>query len=241
MAQLPCGGARATASLVFKGPTNPSEYSLVLRQRDVKASWTVTLNDSRIGELIQDERDMLRVLAVQPGLLRGGLNRLEITVMPGSVSDDIEIRDVHIEDTSPAELQRQSVVDIAVRGENGAVACANHSCGQDRFIYSGPRLPDRSARGCSDRYRLYRRRPNEHRSSSRRLPSLCVARVRVQRSIGPRSGCAGAAFLRPTENPARSNDERICQLRYTRAHTRAVRSWGCKCRRTSPYSRGRRS
>jgi hypothetical protein len=92
---------------------------LLLRQRDVKASWTVTLNDSALGKLLQDERDMLRILAVPPGALRAGSNRLQITAKPGNFSDDIEVCDLRIEDVSPADLQRQSIIDITVSGERG--------------------------------------------------------------------------------------------------------------------------
>jgi hypothetical protein len=118
---FPVGAQGPAIELTFAGRENAHEYSLVLRQRDVKASWTTTLNDVAIGALIADERDMLRILAVPPGVLRTGLNRLRITGKPGGFSDDIEIRDLRIEDVSPADLQRQSTIDISVTGESRPV------------------------------------------------------------------------------------------------------------------------
>lgn len=118
---FPADSPGPTISLTFESHQNVREYSLVLRQRDVKASWTVTLNDAVIGALLEDERDMLRTLAVPPGLLRAGSNRLRITGKPGRFSDDIEIRDLRIEDVPPSELQRQSTIDVAVTGESSSM------------------------------------------------------------------------------------------------------------------------
>jgi hypothetical protein len=115
------GAQGPTVELAFEARENAHEYSLVLRQRDVKASWPVTLNDVALGSLIEDERDMLRILAVPPGVLRTGLNHLRIASKPGAFSDDIEIRDLRVEDISPAELQQQSAIDISVTGEGGSL------------------------------------------------------------------------------------------------------------------------
>src|SRR5688500_6254435 len=61
---FPARSDGAAASLSFKSNANTGEVTLLLRQRDVKSSWTVTLNDSPLGILLEDERDMVRMLAV---------------------------------------------------------------------------------------------------------------------------------------------------------------------------------
>jgi hypothetical protein len=106
-------------SVTFDARENATEYSLLLRQRDVKAAWIVTLNGSELGQLIQDERDMLRVLAIPARTLRSGSNRLEITSKPANFSDDVEIRDLRMESVPVADLQRQATIDVAVLCDQG--------------------------------------------------------------------------------------------------------------------------
>lgn len=111
--------ATGASTLTFNHSGNARDYSLLLRQRDVKASWSLKLNDRELGSLIQDERDMLLVLPIPAGTLKSGPNTVQITGQPGRFPDDIELRDLRIEDLSPHELQQQARVNIAVTGESG--------------------------------------------------------------------------------------------------------------------------
>ena len=63
----------------FAGEKNDAEWSLRLRQRDVKQAWRVRLNDRDLGPLVQDENEMVVYLPVPPGVVRDGENGLWAT------------------------------------------------------------------------------------------------------------------------------------------------------------------
>src|SRR4051812_9693653 len=95
---FPATSMGRTTTIQFKSQPNPTEYSLILRQRDVKnRTWMVSLNGQNLGVLQDDERSMIRVLRVPVNLLRTGPNTLQITGEAGGVSDDIEITDIRLE------------------------------------------------------------------------------------------------------------------------------------------------
>ena len=106
-------------ALTFEGLLSKDEFALVLRQRDVKAVWTVSINGSDLGTLIQDERHMVRILPVPAGVLRQGENQLRIASKPGTFSDDIEISEVRLQHLSARQLQTQATVDVSAVVENG--------------------------------------------------------------------------------------------------------------------------
>ena len=60
----------------FAAKKNPAEWTLVLRQQDVKQRWAVSLNGRQIGELTRDENDMVVVFALAAGTLIDGQNVL---------------------------------------------------------------------------------------------------------------------------------------------------------------------
>jgi hypothetical protein len=113
---FPARAKGSSASLAFRSPSaNDVEYSLTLRQLDVKsAAWVVTLNDQKLGALIADERDMRQVLPIPMGALRAGVNTLRIAGGGGRSSDDIRIRDVRVEPLPVADLLRQATVEVRV-------------------------------------------------------------------------------------------------------------------------------
>src|SRR6476620_10519232 len=62
---FPATSMGRTATIEFKSQPNTTEYSLILRQRDVKnRTWMVSLNGQNLGVLKDDERSMLRMLRV---------------------------------------------------------------------------------------------------------------------------------------------------------------------------------
>src|SRR5256885_13652331 len=62
----------------FNARQNKTEYTLGLRQEDVKQTWNVRLNGNDLGKLTQDEASMVVYWSIRPGLLIEGQNTLEI-------------------------------------------------------------------------------------------------------------------------------------------------------------------
>jgi hypothetical protein len=113
----------AEFSVAFSLPeANAREFSLRVRQRDVKdTAWVVSLNGTRLGTLIADERDMVQLLAVPAGVLRQGDNTLTVSGSAARISDDIEVRDVRIDPLPITELLRQATVDVKVTSGGAAL------------------------------------------------------------------------------------------------------------------------
>ncbi len=104
----------------FRAAANPTEYTLILRQRDVKLTpWKVLINGRELGKLSDDERDMRTALAVPAGVLRNGSNTLEIAPGPGPTSDDIEVRELQLYPQPVAGFLRQSSVTVETEAEGG--------------------------------------------------------------------------------------------------------------------------
>ena len=111
-----------SAAVAFDSKANAIEYTLTLRQRDVKKnSWTVSVNGRKLGVLQDDEREMLRVLAIPAGTLRSGRNTLEIMGDSSGFSDDIELRDIRIEAMPVPEWLGQATVTVDSAGEQGSM------------------------------------------------------------------------------------------------------------------------
>ncbi len=66
----------------FTAQANPEEFTLLIRQRNVKIGWTVTLNGRRIGALETLGQALVLALPVPANLLRDGENRLTISRVP---------------------------------------------------------------------------------------------------------------------------------------------------------------
>lgn len=82
----------------FQSRPNASEYTVLLRQRDVAdRRWVVSLNGKRLGTLSEDERALVGVFAVPPGTLRDGPNEFRVyATSQGQRSDDILTGDVRL-------------------------------------------------------------------------------------------------------------------------------------------------
>ena len=66
----------AQLSLRFRAVKNPMEWTLRLRQQDVKQTWNVVLNGKRLGRLRIDENDMIVYFAIPTGGLKDGANQI---------------------------------------------------------------------------------------------------------------------------------------------------------------------
>lgn len=86
--EFPAKAGQRNLIIHFPANENSSAQALSLRQYDVKTRWKVLLNDSLLGELLRDEKDLIRFFEIPAHLLRQR-NTLEISAA-GTVPDDIK-------------------------------------------------------------------------------------------------------------------------------------------------------
>jgi hypothetical protein len=98
--------------LSFEGKRNEREFTLFIRQNDVKEEWTVKLNGTKLGTLFQMEANLLHTLAIPPGVLRDGLNELQISA---KTRDDILIEEISIGEDPKARLLSSGAITIRVK------------------------------------------------------------------------------------------------------------------------------
>jgi hypothetical protein len=104
----------------FAAKPNEREWTLHLRQQDVKQAWRVTLNDRLLGELARDENDAVTHWGVPPGTLRLGENRLRIAPTGRGASDDIRVGEITLVERAPAAWTDAGRVAVQVTDERGA-------------------------------------------------------------------------------------------------------------------------
>lgn len=76
----------------FRASANDSEYTLSLRQYDVKLNWKVLLNGQEVGSLVPDEKDLKCYFRISPGLFKAE-NTLEIACADPQ-PDDIKVGEI---------------------------------------------------------------------------------------------------------------------------------------------------
>ena len=64
--------------LTFSASAGPGEATLLIRQRNVKTAWSVTLNGQKLGTLESLTQPLVRALSVPAGVLKPAGNRLLI-------------------------------------------------------------------------------------------------------------------------------------------------------------------
>src|SRR6185436_9925202 len=90
---VPVEGARF--DLTFTSEPNTNEWTLFMRQRDVKVVWPVQLNGKTITNLFLSEDDLVNAIKIPAGALVEGTNKLSI-VGPKE-RDDVEIGEIRLE------------------------------------------------------------------------------------------------------------------------------------------------
>jgi hypothetical protein len=115
--EFPINAERDRWSITFNAEANARAGSIQLRQYDVKQSWLVILNDHQIGKLTEDEKDLNLYLHVNAGLLRDGLNTLEVRPANKALTetDDIKVGDVSYYPFPAKELLSQCRVSVEIR------------------------------------------------------------------------------------------------------------------------------
>jgi hypothetical protein len=106
----------AELRLKFHSTANDREYTLFIRQDDVKQDWTVTLNGKKLGSLFLMEADVIHTLAVPPNVLRDGENELHIA---SKAKDEILIHSLGMADDTKTNLLTGGPLTISVKDSNG--------------------------------------------------------------------------------------------------------------------------
>jgi hypothetical protein len=100
-------------SLRFPARRNAAEWTLRLRQQDVKQTWQVLLNGKELGRLLPDENDTILYLAVPAGRLLDGDNRLTIEQV-GRTPDDVRVGEIALDDRPVAKVLSEATVEVSV-------------------------------------------------------------------------------------------------------------------------------
>lgn len=100
-------------TLSFPAERNAGEWSLRLRQQDVKQTWKVLLNGKELGRLPTDENDMVVCLPVAPGRLVSGKNTL-VVEPAGRTPDDVRVGEVVLADRPVKEALGEATVEVTV-------------------------------------------------------------------------------------------------------------------------------
>ena len=99
-------------NLRFDAHASDKESTLLLRQSDVKESWSVLLNGKRLGRLTANESPLQLALPVPPGRLRSGSNALTLT--PPGNQDTIRIGEVVLDSRPMPTATGGAWVDVSV-------------------------------------------------------------------------------------------------------------------------------
>jgi hypothetical protein len=109
-------------TLRFQGERNASEWTLRLRQQDVRQTWKVTLNGKELTRLPNDENDAVLYLPIPAGRLVTGENTLAIEQI-GKTPDDVRIGAIVLDDRPVAEALSQASVEVDVAEAGKPVPC----------------------------------------------------------------------------------------------------------------------
>jgi hypothetical protein len=99
--------------LHFRSGVNAGEWTLRLRQQDVKQTWKVLLNGKELGRLPPDENDQVLALPVPPRTLVDGDNTLAVEQV-GKVADDIRVGEISLDDRPLRQVLSEATVDVTV-------------------------------------------------------------------------------------------------------------------------------
>ncbi|MCH7725334.1 MAG: PHP domain-containing protein [Planctomycetes bacterium] len=102
--------------LTFKAKANAGEATLSVRQQDVKQRWNVTLNEKQLGQLKNDENDMLLYFSVPPRTLIDGENTLliEQDARRRKSTDDIRVGSISLDDRAVDDVLSEAMVEVNV-------------------------------------------------------------------------------------------------------------------------------
>ena len=111
--------------ITFEGRGEIGESTLLIRQRNVKTTWNVTLNGQKIGTLEPLAQPLVRALAVPAGLVRAAGNRLLIARPPSALLDDIVVGEIALDARPRQQFLAQATLEVVVTDSDrtGALPC----------------------------------------------------------------------------------------------------------------------
>src|SRR5262249_20722264 len=112
----------ARLTLRFESAANIGEWSLRLRQQDVRQTWKVVLNAKEIAGLRPDETDMIAYFPVPAGAVVAGENPLTIEQV-GNVPDDVRVGEIFLDGRPPARALGDATVEVAVTDGQAPLPC----------------------------------------------------------------------------------------------------------------------
>ncbi len=110
--EFPAESEGGTLRVAFSAEANAAAVTLRLRQRDVKQSWRLRLNDRDLGLLPNDENPMTTFWEIPPATLRKGENMLVVT--GSGPADDVEIGDLRLVDLPRKRALHAATVKVRV-------------------------------------------------------------------------------------------------------------------------------
>ncbi len=134
----------------FTAKANNREYTIFIRQRDVKHGWTVQINGRKLGQLHAMEAELVHVLAVPAGTLKDGENTLSI--LPPAAVDDVIVGEIKLDERPVKESLRLATIEaqvtdadsgdgvpcrITIADEHGALAALIADPGQQLAVRPG--------------------------------------------------------------------------------------------------------
>lgn len=101
-AEFPDSAAGPHLDVTFTAKKNADEWSLRVRQQDVKQAWQVKLNGKPLGNLVRDENDMVVYFPIPANTLADGENVLHIgqAARGRAVADDIRVGELRLNERS---------------------------------------------------------------------------------------------------------------------------------------------
>ncbi len=115
-AEFPAKAEASKVSLAFSSTVNSVEYTLSIRQYDIKQRWQVTLNGQILGRLVEDEKDLLTYLKIPQGVLQRS-NTLEIS-SSDPTADDIRAGEITLHALPLDSLLSQAQVEVRVQDKD---------------------------------------------------------------------------------------------------------------------------
>lgn len=105
--------------LVFPVSEPEGDFSLFIRHYGVMLDWLVLVNDSIVGKLEVDEKDMISGYDIPPGILTRGNNTLRIAAIakaPGSgLVNDIRVGEITLDKGNLSSLLKESALRLELR------------------------------------------------------------------------------------------------------------------------------
>ncbi len=117
--------AKPSLSLSFESSRNAEAWTLAVQQWEVKEKWVLGLNGKKLGQLRQDENNLIQYVEVPAGILMEGANTLTFEPDPAARGkvDDIGIGQVVLHQEPPPRWLGEGAMAVTVQEDGHPVPC----------------------------------------------------------------------------------------------------------------------